>query len=329
MAGFTREGTRVYLGEDPARPEAEITFHREEGGRIVIDEEAQMTERKVARILPGVETRDGAGVRLRRMFSNRDVQALDPFLLFDVFGSQEAEDYIAGFPMHPHRGIETVTFMLEGRVMHRDSLGNAGTIGPGDLQWMSAGSGIIHEEMPQESPRGVRGLQLWVNLPKAEKMRDPAYRDAAEADIPSVAVPGGQVRPIAGSYNGITGPLKGIARDPAYFDARLEAGASVAFPGPATQTMFAYVYEGSLGMAAEAEGKAYPAGTCLLFGPGDQASLKAGPEGARFVVARAEPLREPIAWGGPIVMNTQEELRQAFDELDRGTFIKPGRRGGR
>ncbi len=286
-----------------------------------------MTERTVARILPGIETQDGAGVRLRRVFSNRDVKALDPFLLFDVFGSENARDYIAGFPMHPHRGIETVTFMLEGSVRHRDSLGNSGSIGAGDLQWMSAGSGIIHEEMPQESPRGVKGFQLWVNLPKTEKMRDPAYRGAVKADIPTVAMPGGELRPIAGSYNGVAGPLTGIARDPAYFDLRLDAAAAAVLPSPPTQTMFAYVYEGSLGMAAG--GDLYPSGTCLLFGVGDQASLKAGPAGARFVVARAEPLRESIAWGGPIVMNTQEELELAFEELNQGNFIKVGQKGRR
>lgn len=285
-----------------------------------------MTERTVDRIMPGFETKDGAGVRLRRVFSNRDVKVLDPFLLFDVFGSDKVEDYIAGFPMHPHRGIETVTFMLAGTVRHRDSLGNSGSIDAGDLQWMSAGSGIIHEEMPQESPRGVRGFQLWVNLPRAEKMRDPAYRGAVKADIPSIAVPGGEVRPIAGSYNGVAGPLTGIARDPAYFDVALDAGATALFPSPPTQTMFAYVYEGSLGMAEGTDGRPYPAGTCLLFGQGDRASLKAGPAGARFVLARAEPLREPIAWGGPIVMNTQDELEHAFEELDQGTFIKVGHR---
>jgi len=288
-----------------------------------------MTERTVARVLPGIETQDGAGVRLRRVFSNRDVKSLDPFLLFDVFGSDKVRDYIAGFPMHPHRGIETVTFMLEGTVRHRDSLGNSGSIGAGDLQWMSAGSGIIHEEMPQESPRGVKGFQLWVNLPKAEKMRDPAYRGAVKSDIPTVAIPGGELRPIAGSYNGIAGPLTGIARDPAYFDLRLDAAATAVLPSPPTQTMFAYVYEGSLGMAAQAPGDLYPAGTCLLFGPGDQASLKAGASGARFVIARAEPLHESIAWGGPIVMNTQEELELAFEELNRGSFIKVGQQGRR
>jgi len=279
-----------------------------------------MAERIVAKVIQGTETRDGAGVRLRRIFANRDTSLLDPFLLFDVFGSENAADYLAGFPMHPHRGMETVTFMLEGTVRHRDSLGNSGVIGAGDLQWMSAGSGIIHEEMPQKSPRGVKGFQLWVNLPKAEKMRDPAYLDAPRSAIPSVAIPGGEVRPIAGSFNGVSGPLKGIARDPAYFDVRLDGGATVSLPTPETQTTFAYVYEGALGVGKDTENHA--AGCCLIFSPGSSVQLRSGSAGCRFVFARAEPLREPVAWGGPIVMNTQAELETAFRELDEGTFIK-------
>jgi len=279
-----------------------------------------MAERKVAKVIHGTETRDGAGVRLRRIFANRDTALLDPFLLFDVFGSENVADYIAGFPMHPHRGMETVTFMLEGTVRHKDSLGNSGVIGAGDLQWMSAGSGIIHEEMPQKSPKGVRGFQMWVNLPKAEKMREPAYRDAPKSAIPSVAVPGGEVRPIAGSFNGVSGPLTGIARDPAYFDVRLEDGAMVSLPTPETQTAFVYVYEGNLGVGEDP--KAYRTGSCLIFSPGSSVQLRSGSATCRFVFARAEPLREPVAWGGPIVMNTQAELETAFRELDEGTFIK-------
>ncbi len=279
-----------------------------------------MAERTVARVLRGVQTRDGAGVKLLRVFSNREAEFMDPFLLFDAFGSDDPEDYLAGFPWHPHRGIETVTFMLEGTVAHGDSLGNAGTIGAGDLQWMSAGSGIVHQEMPQQSPEGVHGLQLWVNLPRAEKMRDPAYRDAAASSIPSVVVAGGEIRPIAGSFDGVAGPLIGISRDPAYFDARLEPGAAVSIPTPEDHTAFAYVYAGELGQSDGAV--SYGPGTCLVFGPGDSAALAAGPDGARFVFAHALPLKEPIAWGGPIVMNTREELAEAYRELDQGTFVK-------
>jgi len=283
-----------------------------------------MSERKIDRVLRGTPTRDGAGVKLLRVFSNREAALMDPFLLFDAFGSDDPADYIAGFPWHPHRGIETVTFMLKGRVAHGDSLGNSGAIGPGDLQWMSAGSGIIHQEMPQESEGGVHGFQLWVNLPRAEKMRDPAYRDAAAASIPSVQISGGEVRPIAGSFSGISGPLTGIARDPAYFDARLDAGASISSPTPAEHTAFAYVYSGELGTADAAV--SYGPGSCLVFGSGDAAALIAGPDGARFVFAHALPLKESIAWGGPIVMNTREELEAAYAELDAGTFVK--KRGG-
>ena len=283
-----------------------------------------MAERNIARVLRGTRTKDGAGVSLSRVFSNREASFMDPFLLFDAFGSDDPEEYLPGFPWHPHRGIETVTFMREGRVAHGDSLGNSGVIGPGDLQWMSAGSGIIHQEMPQESPKGVHGFQLWVNLPRAEKMRDPAYRDAAASSIPSVIVTGGEIRPIAGAFDGVAGPLVGIARDPAYFDARLDPGAVVSIPTPSDHTAFAYVYEGELGSVDAAV--SYGVASCLVFGPGDAAVLSAGPDGARFVFAHALPLKEPIAWGGPIVMNTKEELQQAYGELDSNTFVKV--RGG-
>ena len=279
-----------------------------------------MSERMIAKVFRGTETRDGAGVRLIRVFSNREAALLDPFLLFDAFGSEDSADYLPGFPWHPHRGIETVTYMREGRVRHGDSLGNSGTIGPGDLQWMSAGSGIIHEEMPQLSPRGVSGFQLWVNLPAAEKMRAPEYRDAPASAVPAVPVEGGEVRPFAGSFAGTPGPLVGIARDPAYFDVSLKAGATLSLPTPTEHTAFAYVYAGELGTAGGAV--SYAGGTCLLFGPGEAAVLSAGPDGASFVFAHAQPLRESIAWGGPIVMNTREELETAFRELDEGTFIK-------
>lgn len=279
-----------------------------------------MSERSVDHVFRGVETWDGAGVRLLRVFSNREAKIMDPFLLFDAFGSTESADYLAGFPRHPHRGIETVTFMREGRVRHEDSLGNAGVIGPGDLQWMSAGSGIIHEEMPQLSPAGVLGFQLWVNLPAAEKMREPAYRDAPAASVPTVEVEGGEVRPIAGVFNGVAGPLVGIARDPAYLDVRLDAGASLSLATPYAHTTFAYIYQGELGLVDSAV--SYAVGSCLVFGRGDSVALAAGPDGARFVFAHALPLGEPIAWGGPIVMNTREELETAFRELEEGTFIR-------
>ena len=279
-----------------------------------------MARRKVLRRFRGIETRDGAGVRLRRIFGFDDTAALDPFLLLDAFGSDRPEDYLAGFPWHPHRGIETVTYLLKGSVRHGDSMGNSGVIGPGDLQWMTAGSGIIHEEMPQRSEGGVHGFQLWVNLAAAGKMCDPAYHGVLAAEVPVRQVPGALIRVLAGEYEGTRGPVTGIARDPSYFDVTLEGSAAISLPTHPGSTAFVFVFEGALA------GEAGPAraGDCLLFGPGDEAVLEAGPEGARCIFASALPLREPVAWGGPIVMNTREELDLAFRELDDGTFVKHG-----
>lgn len=283
-----------------------------------------MKARIVTKLFPGRETRDGAGVRLRRIFAHGETELLDPFLLLDAFGSKREADYIAGFPWHPHRGIETVTFMLDGTVRHGDSLGNGGVIGPGDLQWMSAGSGIIHEEMPQPSPDGVRGLQLWVNLPRTEKMRDPAYRDAKAAEVPTVEMDGAELRPLAGAFGDTQGPLTGISRDPAYFDIALSPGASLLLPTPPTQTAFIYVYEGGCSVEGSSS-REVPEGNCALLGSGDELRLRGGSGPCRLVFARAEPLHESVAWGGPIVMNTREELELAFRELDEGTFIKAKR----
>jgi quercetin 2,3-dioxygenase len=270
----------------------------------------------------GRETFDGAGVRLRRMFSYREAQLFDPFLLLDSFGSQNADEYLAGFPWHPHRGIETVTYMLDGTVKHGDSLGNSGVIGPGDLQWMTAGSGIIHEEMPQLSPRGVRGLQLWVNLPAQDKMTAPRYRGVEAAEPPVVRGDGLSVRVISGEHGGRQGPLRDIVRQPTYLDVTLSAGTKIELPAPAGETTFAFVFDGSASLGAATPS---PSGTCVLFGDGDAVAARAGDGGARFIFVHAQPLRESIAWGGPIVMNTQEELDLAFREYRDGTFIKAAR----
>lgn len=275
-----------------------------------------MNARACARIFRGKPTSDGAGVKLNRVFAHGMTSDLDPFLLLDEFGSKDERDYVAGFPWHPHRGIETVTYLLDGSVAHGDSLGNSGTIGPGDLQWMTAGSGIIHEEMPRPSPGGVRGFQLWVNLAASEKMKPPAYRGVLAAEVPIVSVAGGELRALAGAYGGALGPVRGVSRSPLYFDVRLEPGARVELPAPAGLTAFAYVYAGSAWAGAEAR-----AGDCVLFGPGDGVEVSAGDAGASFIFAAATPLREPVAWGGPIVMNTREELETAFRQLDEGTFI--------
>jgi len=298
-----------------------------------------MSERTVARAFRGIKTMDGAGVRLTRIFGFGDTAALDPFLLLDNFGSDVADEYLAGFPWHPHRGIDTVTYMLEGRVRHGDSIGNSGSIEAGDLQWMTAGSGIIHEEMPQLSPRGVHGFQLWVNLSKAEKMREPAYRGIGASEVKRLPVDGGEAIVLAGELGGTRGPVSGVSRDPAYFDLRLGPGGKIEIPAPDGDTAFAYVYLGSLvcpceplvyaGHMKSSTDAAAPeprpktqSGTCLLFGPGDRVLFEAGSTGASFIFARGRPLHEPIAWGGPIVMNTRAELELAFREYQEGSFIK-------
>jgi redox-sensitive bicupin YhaK (pirin superfamily) len=283
-----------------------------------------MAEREILRAFGGLETMDGAGVRLIRLFGNRDARLMDPFLLLDLFGSEDPDLYLPGFPRHPHRGIETVTYMLAGTVRHGDSMGNAGYIGPGDVQWMTAGSGIIHEEMPQPSPLGIRGFQLWVNLPAAEKMRDPAYRGFSAQEIPVEAIPGGEVRVIAGSFGRAQGPVRGLERNPVFLDLRLGSEGSALIDAPSGETAFACVYEGSLESPAAPRADEAESGLplCLLFGEGDKVRFKAGPEGCSLVFACGRPLHEEIAWGGPIVMNTQAELELAFREYSEGTFIK-------
>jgi quercetin 2,3-dioxygenase len=285
-----------------------------------------MEERRIARAFGGLETMDGAGVRLIRLFGNREAKLLDPFLLLDLFGSDDPELYLPGFPRHPHRGIETVTYMLAGTVRHGDSMGNSGFIGPGDVQWMTAGSGIIHEEMPQLSPLGIRGFQLWVNLPAAGKMVDPTYRGFGASEIPVEKIPGGEARVITGSFGRSQGPVQGLERDPVFFDLHLGDEGSALVDAPQGMTAFACVYEGSLELPASSGEDAYGANDglplCLLFGEGDAVRFKAGRGGVSLVFACGRPLHEEIAWGGPIVMNTQAELELAFEEYKEGTFIK-------
>lgn len=285
-----------------------------------------MAMRKAVLSKQGRTAYDGAGVKLQRIFGHAEAGRFDPFLLLDAFGSDDPADYLPGFPMHPHRGIETVTYLLEGSVRHSDSTGSGGVIGPGDLQWMSAGSGIVHEEMPLESPRGVQGLQLWVNLAASEKMQKPAYRGAVASEVPVVPTGCGTVRVLAGSWGGASGPIVGVARSPVYLDIELKPDFSIKLDVPKGRTAFIYALTGSVTVAVDAsasgEGKPYTAGTCVLLGDGDEAEFRSGSTEARFVIVHAPPLGEPIAWGGPIVMNTREELNQAFRELDEGTFIK-------
>ncbi len=280
--------------------------------------------RKVAETFRGQETLEGAGVRLRRLFGNAHVPRFDPFLLLDNFGSADPHDYMAGFPWHPHRGIETVTYMLEGRVAHGDSLGNEGVIASGDVQWMSAGSGIIHQEMPQQSEGRLEGFQLWVNLPAKEKMSTPSYRGLTSEEIPVVTTPeGGRVHVIAGQHDRVEGPVRGISVDPRYLDVELPASATFEAPVPLGHTGLAFAVEGS--------GRFDDAGTevaknhVALYGDGERVRISAGPSGLRFLLVSGRPLHEPVAWYGPIVMNRPEELQQAMVELRRGDFVRERR----
>lgn len=268
------------------------------------------------------ETLEGAGVRLRRGFGPAEVPRFDPFLLFDDFSSTNPADYLAGFPWHPHRGIETVTYVLDGSVRHRDSLGNEGVITRGDIQWMTAGSGIIHEEMP-EGTGALCGFQLWVNLPKAHKMTTPRYQDLAGRTAPEVALGEyAHAKVIAGAIDGAMGLIEDIAAQPLYVDISLEAERSLTVPVTDGDMVFLYVLDGALGAGSD-EVVRYAQGMIVLFGrDGDAVSVRAGGNGARFLLVSGTPLGETVAWRGPIVMNTNDELRTAFTELDEGTFIK-------
>jgi quercetin 2,3-dioxygenase len=264
-------------------------------------------------------------VRLRRSIATERLDYLDPFLLFDHFGSDDPRDYLAGFPLHPHRGIETVTYMLDGSVAHRDSLGNAGVIGAGDVQWMTAGSGILHEEMPKFGPRRLDGFQIWVNLPAKLKMTRPRYQDVRAASIPEVqGKDGARIRVVAGKVDGLVGAVKEIHAEPEYLDVSLPAGQAFEQPVPRGHTALAYVFEGEaiLGKAGGRKGVAIAAPRLVVFGDGDVVRLWAENLPARFLLLSARPLGEPVARHGPFVMNTREEIQQALRELREGTFIK-------
>jgi redox-sensitive bicupin YhaK (pirin superfamily) len=281
-----------------------------------------MTIRAIDAVVAAHPTSDGAGVALRRVFGFHHTPAFDPFLLLDEFGGTRPADYEAGFPWHPHRGIETITYLLAGTVTHEDSLGNAGTIGPGDVQWMTAGSGIIHQEMPHGDAAGVlRGFQLWANLPAAKKMTPPRYQGFAAAEIPIAALPGGATaRVICGTVAGVTGPVQDVTIAPEYLDVTLPAGVVFAHPVPAGHTAFAYVVDGG-GVFAPGAAPVGPA-HAVRFTDGDAVAITAGSDGLRFLFVAGRPLGEPVAWSGPIVMNTEAELRAAYDELRHGTFIR-------
>lgn len=276
-----------------------------------------MTLRTVTATHRGSRTVDGAGVRLVRVLSAGEARAYDPFLMLDSFDSANPDDYLAGFPMHPHRGIETITYLISGRISHEDSLGNRGEIRPGESQWMCAGSGILHQEMPQASDR-MLGFQLWLNLPAAEKMCDPTYLSLGQAQIPAVQEAGARVHVIGGQYGGASGAKPGHVQA-TLLDVELEPGATLTLPVAPEDTAFAFTLLG----AAQVGGTAVSEKTAALLGPGDAVTLAAPSDApARVIFYAGKPLDEPIAWGGPIVMNTQEDLRQAFDELRAGTFIR-------
>ncbi len=279
--------------------------------------------RKVANVIEPQLVIEGAGVLLRRSFGPSRANLFDPFLLFDHFAFNDPiEGPIVGFPQHPHRGIETVTYMLEGNVRHRDSLGNTGVIGAGDVQWMTSGRGILHEELPKRSERGVvNGFQLWVNLPARLKMSQPEYKEVVEADIPVVEQHGARVRVVAGEYAGIAGPVTEIAAQPLYMDVSLEAGAAFSLPVNADKYAIAYLFEGQALFGAE--GQLIEAVKMIEFDQGDGVLVKAGPDApARFMLMAGLPFREPVVPYGPFVMNTQEEIRQVFEDIKNGTFAK-------
>ncbi len=306
-----------------------------------------MSIRPIKKLIKAKPTLEGAGVRLRRAFGFGDTSDFDPFLLLDDFRNDRPADYLAGFPWHPHRGIETITYVLAGSVEHGDSLGNQGSITVGDVQWMTAGSGIIHQEMPKGDQDGrMHGFQLWANLPSSLKMMAPRYQDVKAADIPVITDDDGtQARVVCGSFWGTTGPVVGVAADPIYLDLSILPGKRKTLPVETTRHAFAYVFAGdgkfcnaSGPLAVPTEGVGWADTTpptsaenrsLVLFDQGDEVTVQAGDEGMRFLLVSGKPLREPIAWYGPIVMNTQEQLRQAFEELKQGTFLKPRTQGAR
>lgn len=276
-------------------------------------------KREVIERVTGSRTVDGAGVHLTRVLGTHSMYNFDPFLMLDAFDSTDPADYIKGFPMHPHRGIETFTYLMKGSVKHQDSLGNKGTIHGGESQWMTAGSGIVHEEMPQPSEH-MLGLQLWINLPAAEKMTEPKYFDVTKDMIPeSREEDGVVVRVVAGAYKNLRG-ARGHHLPTTVLDITLEPDKAFSMESDPGNTLFVYIVEGS-GLFGDNQANVLKK-TAALFGKGDEFTARAGNGGMRFFLATAPPLGEPIAWGGPIVMNTREELSRAFDELRKGTFIK-------
>ena len=299
-----------------------------------------MSIRPVKRIVEAKPTLEGAGVHLRRAFGFGDPGEFDPFLLLDDFRGDDPAKYLAGFPWHPHRGIETITYVLAGEVAHGDSIGNSGTIEAGDIQWMTAGSGIIHQEMPKGDEQGqMHGFQLWANLPASQKMTDPRYQEVKSKDIPEVTEDdGSHARVICGDFWGQRGPVEGITTDPVYVDVSVPPETKKTIKVETQRHAFAYVFAGSGNFSNSSGQRPIPTEQVMgddrpipmiaenrnlvLFNQGDEITVQAGPQGIRFLLVSGQPLREPVAWHGPIVMNTQQQLHQAFQELNHGTFLR-------
>lgn len=299
------------------------------------------TTRQIRKVFRSKPTIEGAGVHLKRAFGNAEAGLFDPFLLLDDFRSDTPAHYLKGFPWHPHRGIETITYVLEGDVEHGDSLGHQGMIGAGDVQWMTAGSGIIHQEMPKGDSEGkMYGFQLWANLPASHKMMDPRYRDVRQIDMPTITRDGTTVRVICGTYGDLQGPVRDVITDPEYLDVTIAPSSEFVRATKPGHTVMAYVIEGKGQFCHANDPFGYPVqganyfdtevdrmivdGSLVLFGDGESLTVSAAEESVRFLLISGKPIGEPIAWYGPIVMNTREELRVAYEELQDGTFIKHG-----
>ncbi|MDH4104950.1 MAG: pirin family protein [Gammaproteobacteria bacterium] len=285
------------------------------------------TSRKLQAVIESVAASDGAGVKLRRSLGSRQNLRFDPFLMLDEFFSDNPDDYLAGFPSHPHRGFETVTYMLDGHMRHEDSFGNRGDLGPGDVQWMTAARGIIHSEMPQQTAGRMRGFQLWINLPAREKMKPAAYRDIPSREIPTATLTGGgEIRVIAGAFEQdgrqVAGPISGLSTAPLYYDVRLPAGVEAVIPTPVSHNAFLYVYEGDAVVGDDARSLPYRAAGLLT--PGGHVRIRAGAHGASMLLLAGKPIGEPVVQYGPFVMNTPEEIQQAVIDYQRGQLAVPG-----